>query len=219
MDKFSMWTGLAHTSLLKHHPKFRRGQVYECLAAWLGHRTYASLRVHDLAVLNSGIKHAVFDTSAAIERAESLGFKVTPEQWRDVEWALKPSGVSRMWLTDMFSMRLAARIVFENSFHADSDEIARSVGTSDERSVVEVIPHTQEDSVPDKLRFTVHGLVRAFNDEASVATPVTAEVTFQRVGKRLYEDGVVETVKRSGNPFPYEPEFEGEDYSGGSYSG
>lgn len=219
MDKFSMWTGLAHTILLKHHPKLRRGQACECLAAWLGHRTYASLRVHDLAVLNSGIKHAIFDSSAAIKRAGSLGFEMPPEQWRDVERALKPSGVSQMWLTDMFSMRLAASLAFEDGFHEDSYAIAKSIGMSDGRSAVQVIPHTQEDSFPDSLRFAVHGLVRAFNDEASIATPVIAEVAFQRVGKQLYKDAVVETVKRSGEPYSYEPEFEGEDYSNGGYSG
>ena len=217
MDKFSMWTGLAHTTLIKHHPKFKRSQACECLAAWLGHRTYASLRVQDLAVLNNGVKHAIVDALAAIKRAETFGFSLTREQWRDVEWTLKPSGISGMWLTEMRSMSAAARLAFEDNYHADAHDIARAVGMTDGRRGEKVICHTPEDTFPEKLRFTVHGTVRAFNEEVSLATPVLAEVIFQRVGVKLYMEGQVQAVTRNGESNPYENELEGDDYSGGDF--
>jgi hypothetical protein len=133
MDKFSKWTGLAHATLIKHYPKFKRSQACECLAAWLGHRTYASLRVQDLAVLNKGVKHAIIDAQAAMARAESFGFPLTREQWLDVEWTLKPSGVSGMWLTEMHDMESAARLAFEDNDHPDANAIAQAIGMTDGR--------------------------------------------------------------------------------------
>lgn len=213
-----MWTGLAHTTLIKHHPKFKRSQACECLAAWLGHRTYASFRARDLAVLNNGVEHAIVDAPAAMKRAESFGFPLTRDQWRSVEWTLKPSGISGMWLTGMLEMNSAARLAFEYNYHPDSHAIAQAVGRSDGRYGETVHRQNPEEDFPDQLRFTVHGTVRAFNADASLATPVVAEVCFQRVGTRLYENGQVEAVTGNGEPYPYEPEFEVDDY-GGSESG
>lgn len=217
MDKFSKWTGLAHSTIIKHHPKFKRSQACECLAAWLGHRTYASLRVQDLAALNKGVKHAIVDAQAAMERAESFGFPLTREQWRDVELTLTPSGVSGMWLTEMRTMGLAARLAFEDNAHPDANAIAQAIGMTDGRWCEKVLCHTPEATFPEQLRFTVYGTVRAFNDEVSLATPVLAEVIFRRVGARLYVEGQIQAVTRNGEPYPYESEFDGDDYGGGDY--
>jgi hypothetical protein len=216
MDKFSLWTGIAHATLLKHHKKLKRSQACECLAAWLGHRTYASLRVHDLAVLNDGVKHAIVDALAAMKRAEAFGLPLTREQWRDVEFALKPSGISGMWLTEMQSMSSAAKLAFEDNYHPDAQVIAESVGMTDGRWGETVIARAPDNAFPEQLRFTVSGSVRAFNEEVSLAMPVLAEVVFQRAGVRLYMDGQVESVTRNGEPYAHENEFEGDDY-GGSY--
>ena len=217
MDKFSRWTGLAHATLIKHHPKFKRSQACECLAAWLGHRTYASLRVRDLAVFNKGVKHAIVDAKAATQRAESSGFAITPEQWRDVEFTLRPSGVSEMWLTEMHAMRSAAGLAFEDSSHPDANAIAQTIGMTDGCWSEKVFCHTPDDVFPEQLRFTVHGEVRAFNDEVSLATPVLADVTFRRVGVRLYLEAQVQGVIRNGKPFPYEPNLDGDDFGSGDY--
>jgi hypothetical protein len=217
MDKFSKWTGLAHAALITHYPKFKRGQARECLAAWLGHRTYASLQIKDLLVLNKGVKHAIIDASAAMERAKGFGFPLTREQWRSVEWALTPSGVSGMWLTEMQSMENAARLAFEDNSHPDADAIWKAIGMTDGRWGEKVIGQSPMDTFPVQLHFTVHGTVRAFNDDDFLATPVLAEVSFQRVGARLYLEGQVQSVTRNGEPYRYESEFEleFEDYSGG----
>lgn len=208
MDKFSKWTGLAHATLIKHHPKIKLSQACECLAAWLGHRTYASLRVQDLDILNKGVEHAIVDAKAAMERAEGFGFPLTREQWRDVELTLSPSGVSGMWLTEMRTMELAASLAFEDSGHPDATAIAQAIGMTDGRQCKQVLCHAPADTFPDQLRFTVHGEVRAFNDEVSLSTPVLVDVLFQRVGARLYLAGQVQSVIRNGEPYPYEPDFD-----------
>lgn len=105
-----------------------------------------------------------------------------------------------MWATDMITKGFAAYLAFEDSFHRNFGEIARSFGNSAWRSSIEIILRAQEDSFHDKLRFTVHGLVRAFNDEGALATLVIAEVAFQRAGNSLYEYGVVANVCKSGDP-------------------
>ena len=213
MDKFSKWTGLAHSILTKSHPKLKRSQARECLATWLGHRTYASLRVRDLDILHGAVKYAIIDAQAAIDRANRLGFPVTSEQWREVEMALRPSGISGdLWLTDMRSMHSAARLTFEDQPHSDLDFIWKPIGMPDGRWSKSSVCQSAEDNHPDDLKFTVYGEVRAFNEHDALAVPVAAHVLFKRVGIRLYAQGKILFVAQEGPPYPYEPEFESENY-------
>lgn len=98
------------------------------MASWFGYRTYASLYAQDLDVLFSVAKHAIIDKQAAVDRANQLGFQVTNEQWVEVEMALKPSGISgNLWMTNMLSMHLAARLTFEEQHHPDIFSIWGSI--------------------------------------------------------------------------------------------
>ena len=212
MDKFSKWTGLAHSILAKSHPKLKLSQACECLATWLGHRTYASLCVHDLDILLAA-KYAIIGAQAAIYRAKRLGFLVTGEQWREVEMALRPSGIcGELWLTDMRSMHSAARITFEDQSHPDIHSIWRPIGMPDGRRSTSSVCQAAEDDHPDELRFIVHGEVRAFNEHDALAVPVVAHVLFKRVGMRLYAEGELLSVTQEGQPHPYEQEDEFDSY-------
>lgn len=213
MDKFSKWTGLAHSILAKSHPKLKRSQARECLATWLGHRTYASLRIQDLDVLLGAAKYVIIDTQAAIDRANLLGFPVTSEQWHEVEMALMPSGISGgLWLIGMPSMHSAARLTFEDERHPDIVSIWQPIGTPDGRLSTSSVSQAAEGTYPNELRFTVHGEVRAFNEHECIAVPVVAQVLFKRVGIRLYSQGELLSVAQEGLPHPYEQEFEFENY-------
>ena len=213
MDKFSLWTGLAHSILAKSHPKLKRSQARECLATWLGHRTYASLRVLDLHILDGAAKYAIIDAQAAIDRAHRLGFPVTSEQWRQVEMALSPSGISGgLWLTSMRTMHLAAELIFEDQPHPDIDSIRQPIGMPDGCCSTATISQAEEGSHPDELRFTVHGEVRACNKHEALAVPVVAQVMFKRVGMQLYAQGELLCVTQTGQPHSYEQEFEMESY-------
>jgi hypothetical protein len=213
MDKFSKWTGLAHSILVKSHPKFKRSQACECLATWLGHRTYASLRVQDLGILLGAARYAIIDARAAIDRANRLGFSVTSQQWHEVEMALRPSGISGdLWLTDMRSMHSAAQLTFEDQSHPDIDSLWRPIGMADGQWSTSSDCQAAEGTQPDELRFIVYGEVRAFNEHEAIAVPVVAHVLFKRVGMRLYAQGELLSVAQEGQPYPYEQEFEGEYY-------
>jgi uncharacterized protein (DUF849 family) len=213
MDKFSKWTGLAHSVLSKSYPKLKRSQSREFLAAWLGHRTYASLRVKDLDVLHGAAKYVIIDPHAAVNRANDLGFPVTSEQWREVEMTLRPSGVSGdLWLTDMHSMHFAARLTFEDTSHPDIYPIWQPIGMADGRLSTSSACHAAEGSHPEELRFSVHGEVRAFSEHHALAVPVVAHVLFKRVGIRLYALGELLSVVPEGPPHPYEQEKEFENY-------
>ena len=213
MDKFSKWTGLAHSILAKSHPKLKLCQACECLATWLGHRTYASLRVHDLDILLGAAKYAIIDAQTAIDRANHLGFPMTREQWREVEMALRPSGISgELWLTNMRSMHLAARLTFEDQPHPDIHSIWRPIGMPDGRWATSSVCQAAEGDYPDELRFIVHGEVRAFNEHDALAVPVVAHVLFKRVGMRLYAQGELLSVTQEGQPHPYEQEDEFDIY-------
>lgn len=214
MDKFSKWTGLAHSTLAKSHPKLKLNQARECLATWLGHRTYASLCVQDLDVLLGAAKYVITDAQAAIDRANRIGFSVGSEQWREVEMALRPSGISGgLWLIDMRSMHLAARLTFEDQSHPDIDSIRQHLmGMTDGHWATSSVCHAAEGDHPDELRFTVHGEVPTFNEHDALAVPVAADVLFKRVGKRLYGQGELLSVAQEGQPHPYEQEFEFENY-------
>lgn len=213
MEKFARWSGIAHTVLRKSHPMVRLGQAQEILAASFGHRTYASLRSHDLDVLNQGVRYVLFDDDAALNRASSLRVQMSLDEWRAVRHALQPSGVSGgTWLTDEVSMHSAACLTFEDSSHERIDAIVRSIGTSDGHWAKTSRCHAATGTLPDELKFGVEGDVRAFNDSASLAVPVLAEVVFHRVGNRFYAAGELLAVDQSGPPQEYEPDFIAEDY-------
>lgn len=212
MDKFSLWTGLAHSILAKSHPKLKRSQAGECLATWLGHRTYASWCVQDQANLGAA-KYAITDVQAAIGRAHRLGFPVTGEQWHAVEMALSPSGISgELWLTSMPSMASAARLTFEDQAHSDVDRITQPMGMPDGRWGTSAVCHAAQGSFPEELRFTVYGEVRAFGEDQALAVPVAADVLFRRIGARLYAHGELLRVVQAGSPHSYEPDFEVDGY-------
>lgn len=215
MNKFTKWTGLTHSILTKSHPKLKLSQARECLAAWLGHRTYASLCVQDLDALCGAAKYVIIDAQAAIDRAHCLGFPITSEMWRKAEMVLKPGGISGgLWLINMRTMQLAAKLIFEGQPHPDIYSIWRPIGMADGCCTTSVVCQATEGSYPDELKFTVHGEVRAFNKHESVAIPVVAHVLFRRVGLRLYAEGELLFVAQEGQPYPYEQEteFEFENY-------
>lgn len=219
MEKFSKWTGLAHSILAKSHPKIKRNQACECLAAWLGHRTYASLRVQDMDILRSTAKYVIIDAQAAVVRADSIGFPVTSEQWREVEMALSPSGISGgLWLIDMHTMLLAARLIFEDQPHPDIDSIWMPIGMPDNRNTKSTVCQSVAvDAPPLELRFTVHGEVLVSADQA-LAFPVVAQVMFKRVGMRLYAEGELLSVRREGEPHTYERDFDSDGEAYGQFS-
>jgi hypothetical protein len=215
MDQFSLWSGIAHSLVSKHTPKIKLGQVHQLLAACLGHRTYASLRVADLEILNQKPHYVLFDEGAALARAADLGLSLTEAQWREVTMALRPSGVTPFWLTTMASMDSAARITFEDSSDSRIHSMKREVGFPDGHRGLSTRCHSKEDEMPDFLRFDVHGEVCAYNEETWLAIPVIAVVEFPKVGRRMYGDGTLVSVERRGEPRTRdldEDEYDGEVY-------
>lgn len=214
MSKFTRWSGIAHAILAKSHPKIKLGQSREILAAYLGHRTYASFRMHDLGVLEGQAKYVLVNPESAVTRARGLDVPLTPDEWSAVEMALRPSGVSgETWLVPEGSMRSAASITFTDSGDPKLSKIARDIGMVDEYRAFDTRCFSHAGEFPPVLRFEVDGEVRAFNDEGNFAVPVVCEVNFRRVGNRFYGAGQVESVALRGKPEEYEPEEPIVDFS------
>lgn len=209
MTKFVRWCGIAHSVLSNFHQKIKLGQTQEILSAYFGHRTYASLRVHDLAVLQDQAKYVLTDPAMALDRASSIGFPLTVDDWHKVEMALKPSGVSGdTWLVDERSMHLAAKLTFTDSPDPRLSNIGRSIGMNDGRTVTNIRCRSSPGVFPKEFEFTVDGEVRAFNAKAHLAIPVVCEVVFPSVGKRFYALGVFRSVEQIGPPRECEPAYD-----------
>lgn len=213
MSKFARWSGIVRSSLSKSYPKLKLGQAQEILAAAFGHRTYASFRTQDISRLERDTKYALIDNDMALSRATSLGVPITAEAWDAAVMSLRPSGVSgETWLISEEGLHLAASIAFEDSSHAGFTEIASSIGMSDGRRARSTHCRSSDGSLPEVMYFTVHGEVRAFNSNESLAVPVVGDVVFNRVGRRFYAKGELLSVARSGEPGPYDHEDMFEDY-------
>jgi hypothetical protein len=214
MTKFTRWSGIAHSILIKSHRKTKLGHAQEVLAAYLGHRTYASLRTHDLAVLQNQAKYVLVDPEKALNRAAGLDIPLTADDWLAVEHAIRPSGISgETWLVGEQSMHLAARLTLENSGDRRLYDIAHRIGLCDGIRTTDTRCHSSPGEFPEKLKFTVEGEVRTGKAEAYLAIPVVCEVAFPRVGKRFYASGELLSVEQSGPPTEYEPEEEQMDFS------
>lgn len=207
MTKFTRWSGIAHSILAKSHRKIKLGHAQEILAAYLGHRTYASLRMHDLAVLQDQAKYVLIDPEMALNRAASLDIQLTADDWYSVESALKPSGVSgNTWLVGELSMHSAARLTFEDSDDRRLRNIANLNGMCEGYRTIDTCCHSSPGEFPEELKFTVEGEVRAIGAKAYLAVPVVCKIIFPRVGNRFYASGELLSVDQSGQPKEYEPE-------------
>lgn len=213
MTKFIRWSGIAHSILVKSHRKIKLGHAREILAAYLGHRTYASLRMHDLAVLQDKAKYVLVDPEKALNRAASLDIPMTSYDWLAVEHAIRPSGVSgETRLVGWRSMHLAASLTVEDSGDQRLYDIANEIGMCDYVRALDTRCHSLPDEFPEELKFTVEGEVRTANAEAYFAVPVVCEVVFPRVGKHFYAAGKLLSVEQSGQPEEYEPEEPAMDF-------
>jgi hypothetical protein len=214
MSKFTRWSGIAHAILAKSHPKIKLGQSREILAAYLGHRTYASFRMRDLSVLEGQAEYVLVDPESAVIRARGLDLPLTSDEWNVVEMALRPSGVSgETWLIPEGSMRSAASITFTDSGDPRLSKIAHDIGMVDEYRASDTRRLSPPGEFPPLLKFEVDGEVRAFNDKGNFAVPVVCEISFPRVGNRFYGAGQVESVSLRGKPEEYDPEEPMFDFS------
>lgn len=207
MTKFTRWSGIAHSILAKSHRKIKLGHAQEILAAYLGHRTYASLRTHDLAALQDQAKYVLIDPGMALNRALDLDIQLTADDWYSVESAIKPSGVSgNTWLEGELSMHSAARLTFEDSDDRRLSDIGHLIGMCDGYRAIDTRCHSSPGEFPKELKFTVEGEVRAIGAKAYLAVPVVCEIIFPRVGNRFYASGKLLSVQQRGQPKEYEPE-------------
>ena len=206
MSRFTRWSRIAHTALAKFHPEIRFEEAQEILAAYLGHSTCASFRMHDSDVLDERTKYVLADPEAALVRARSLNSPLTPDEWEDVEIALQPSGVTgNVWLIHEEGMHRAASLTVTDADDSRLHEIAGDIGRSDGYRSTHTRCHSPSGEFPLELRFAVDGEIYAISDAGRFAVPVVCEVSFPRVGNRFYGVGQVVSVARRGGSTECEP--------------
>jgi hypothetical protein len=207
MTKFVRWSGIAHSILAKSHHNIKLGQAREILSAYLGHRTYASLRSHDLAVLQNQAKYVLVDPQMALDRAASLGFPLSIDDWHTVQMALKPSGVSGgSWLIEEPGMKLAATLTVEDSSDPRLRAIGSHIGMVDYNRQISASCTSLPGELPLELQFSVTGEIGVQGEDACWAFPIVSTVIFPRLGNRIYGVGKVQSVENVGQPKEYEPE-------------
>ena len=212
MMRFNRWSGIVHASLSATYPRFKLSQAKELLAAGLGHNTYASLRQSDLAKLDAA-HYVVLDMQRLLRRADGIGMPLTLEQWWTAHRELTPSGVTGgCYLGEAQVMESAARHVFEDSAHPCFDDIAGRTGVKAGHWSHGAARWEAQDVPIDELAMRVHGSVHALNEHTALATPVTAEIRFPRIGRQLFGEGRLIHAAQHGEPSPYDPIDEVEIY-------
>lgn len=223
MDKFKFWASKVNESLQSSHPKLKHSQACEILAAALGHKTYASFHLNDEDAINGSAKYILLDGTLPLSRAKNLGFNLAPEDWASAVNEIKRSGNSRnCWLVDANSMFNAARIIFEDSSHQKLEEIETNAsnGLGKVATNIQCFPPQNPSSLDwhispngdllGKLEFMIEGEARAWSESGAIAVPLRSLIIFERIGKRLYSEGMRITVEQSGALYEFEPEFENE---------
>lgn len=218
MNLFAQWTDIAQVNLAKKHPTIKLSQTRELLSTWVGHNTFASLKQHDLAIINERrALYIIVNGDDVVARARKLGISLTYEDWISTQHKLTPSGVSGgFWLVWMQSLLGAARSIFEESSHPEKYRLSRQVGNSDGFRNTTADFSTKVDDFPLDLIVDVHSELLTFNEQESIFFPVHGKVSFKRVGTRIYEKGQVisfEQMGASGHYVPNDDDYELE-YSG-----
>lgn len=206
MNLFAKWTDITHVTLAKHYPTIKLSQTRELLSTWVGHKTFASLKINDLQIINERrALYIIVNDDDVFVRAKRLGIELGFDHWMSVRQKLSPSGISGgFWLVWMNSMIGAARNIFEYSSHPEKFRISRPIGTPDGyRNTVVARPIEVED-YPLELIVDVNSELLVFNQHESVFFPVHSRVTFKRVGARIYEEGQLISFEQVGVSGHYE---------------
>lgn len=206
MNLFAKWTEIAHLILVKHYPKIKLNQTRELLSTWVGHKTYASLKMHDLQIINEerGL-YIIVSNDDVLERASRLGIDLIFDHWILVHQKLSRSGISRgYWLVWMRSMIHSACNIFEVAHHPEKFNISRQIGTLDGFRNTEIVRTTDLDGYPLQLTVDINSQLLSFNTSESLYFPVHGRVSFERIGARIYAEGQLISLEQTGPSGHYE---------------
>lgn len=206
MNLFAQWTSIAHTALSQLYPKIKLNQTRELLSTWVGHKTFASLKIHDLQIINEqSAKYIIVNNEEVLSRALRLGIPLTLDHWIGIYQKLNRSGVAGgFWHTRMMGMKGAACHVFEYACPPEKTRLWQQVGMIDGYRNTVVGGSFNENDCPLELLVEINSELLAFNQDESVFFPVTAQVKFKRVGNRIYEEGTLISFQQAGTMGNYD---------------
>lgn len=184
-----------------------RSQTREVLAAGLGHKSYASFRAQDEAQLNSA-QFVVFSAAAMAERADMIRqVLLTYKCHLAVQWLESRREIGqRVAMDDGFFVPVMSAL--EEVGHPNKAAIAANLGCD----VFDVLagrgpsPINALDETDGDWRWQATGTLRLQSATMDWHVPIRAEISFPRLGRRLF--GKPDCLKFEQAGPPVEAEFE-----------
>ncbi len=205
MSVFLSWCRSAQKQLSNPRVRLSLGQAQEVVAAGLGHRTYASFRVNDLAALGR-TGYALIDFDALKRRSAEFGAEATSEACHAAIHGMRfGRNEQGRYVLPHANLGVVASILISEAKQADWDVVAAELGAEirgvEAGSAAPAEPWNLESST---WLWCSAGALLVSTEEADLSVPVDFEVEFRRLGRHLFEVGKVVSAKRAGGPKEYE---------------
>ena len=205
MSVFPSWCRSAQKQFSSPRARLSLGQAQEVLAAGLGHGTYASFRLSDLAAIER-TAYALVSFEAMKKRAAEFGAQLSDEACHAALHGMR------------FGAQVQGRYVVPdtnlgNIFHilvSDSDHPLQAEIASELQAEANGIqpgygePCTPWDPTAAAWRWRARGAFQFMTEEKDLAVPIDVEIEFRRLGRRLFATGEIVSVERAGEPYEYE---------------
>lgn len=215
MSVFSQWCRVVHHHFSLNGSKLRLGQVHEIMAAGMGHRTYASFKLHDLPRLNEAA-YALISVEAMVRRASDFCTALNPELCQDAVSDLRIRPTADEWAREVVvgeNMEWAIRQSLQNANHPEGRELALEIdATFDGFTLLTTEPVLPVDLAGNEWHWRLECMAHASREQQFFDLPVHADVRFCRIGQRLLSQPVVDGLQRDGRWEEYDPANDGFDY-------
>lgn len=220
MSRFKRCAKVAHAQLRAAFPTITLGHTQEILSRALGHNTYASFRGSDAQAFDNKAFFAVLDLDGAGLRALELGYEMSKDHWSLLLDEIKERAVigNLELVEDVAQIAWAARYNLVGSTDSRIAAVCEHFPFGESHRIIEIrrpdlTASAIESGVPDHKwalepfqRATVTGDIFGFADDGGdrcIGYPVAAEYAFERVGRRLYDEPLMLSVRLAGRVFPY----------------
>lgn len=227
MTTFHIWAYSLKKHLASAGVKIPLTHAHELLAAGLGHKTLASLRALEGAMLPKA-QHVVFLESAVRSRAMALGVDLSRIEdlsdfldiLDDAEAEAAPAGIHYVRAQrvggpiSLASFRDRVFLLIERCEHEILDVIARELGGVRARVVVDWLEgDVPTGNVESDLRWGFTGFTRLVDATTGDQVPVSGTVVIKRIGRGLLGSAKLIELKVTGTRQPFDEEMdEGDVY-------
>lgn len=219
--RFQTCSAVAHAKLRGMYPSIKSTQTQHLLASALGHKTYQSFALSGDARAFDRAALAVLDQAGTGLRAIDFNLQLGQDEWdvlvSEISAKQVVGNLEFCSITDMVSWLF--RYAFQAADDPKFDALMRpyklhaSYGCllSEHIGISAPVPASDESQTPVILRGIVHGEIYAEGDgRLGMAIPVNADYAVERIGRNLYGQATLLSVKQLGEArIAYPDDFDG----------